>query len=129
MIASSVVAAYECEGQLDDADLLLNGIRQTAAAMGLHEHGTAHAQYVPHGVTAVVFLAESHLLASTWPEFAFAYVEIALCGSQVSSGDLWRELSLLLCPSREEIHELRIPVMGVVSGPPSATTRRTQPSI
>jgi S-adenosylmethionine decarboxylase len=115
-IASTVVAARECEATLGDGDWLLEGMRAAAAAAGACEHGTARAQYVPHGVTAVVFLAESHVLVSTWPESAFAYVEIALCGSSVGNGRLWTELRSLLRPRHEEIRELRIPIAAIPAG-------------
>jgi S-adenosylmethionine decarboxylase len=119
VIASTVVAARECEGPLGDGDWLLNGMREAAAATAAREHGTAQAQYVPHGVTAVVFLAESHVLVSTWPEFDFAHVEIALCGPSEGGRRLWVELRSLLRPRREEIRELRIPVAAPAARPVS----------
>ncbi len=37
-------------------------------------------QFSPQGVTGVVAIAESHLCIHTWPEFAYAAVDIFTCG-------------------------------------------------
>ena len=37
-------------------------------------------QFSPQGVTGVVAIAESHLCIHTWPEHAYAAVDIFTCG-------------------------------------------------
>jgi S-adenosylmethionine decarboxylase proenzyme len=37
----------------------------------------------PYGVSGVIVIAESHLAIHTWPEYAFASVDIYTCGEEV----------------------------------------------
>lgn len=43
-------------------------------------------QYAPQGVSGMVIIAESHIAVHTWPEFAYAAVDIFTCGNTV---DVW----------------------------------------
>lgn len=38
-------------------------------------------RFIPHGVSGVVVIAESHLSIHTWPEIGYAAVDIYTCGS------------------------------------------------
>ena len=107
-IDTRIIAASQCNGNLRDADSLIRGMRAAVRLAGATEYGTASAEYLPHGVTAIVFLAESHVLVSTWPEARFAHVEISVCGDSVSTLRLWEELRCLLMPGREELRDVSI---------------------
>lgn len=37
-------------------------------------------EFIPYGVSGVVVIAESHFTIHTWPEFAYAAVDIFTCG-------------------------------------------------
>lgn len=37
-------------------------------------------EFSPHGVSGVVIIAESHFTIHTWPEYAYAAVDIFTCG-------------------------------------------------
>lgn len=37
-------------------------------------------EFSPHGVSGVLIIAESHFTIHTWPEFAYAAVDIFTCG-------------------------------------------------
>ena len=67
---------------LDDVALIDAALRNGAAAAGatvldvrLHHFGPSH------GVTGVALLAESHISIHTWPERAYAAVDIFVCGA------------------------------------------------
>jgi len=94
-----LIDAHGCDGPLDDAAALLAVMREAAAAVGALEQGSGKARYVPHGVTAILFLAESHILISTWPERRLALVEVLLCNEQMDPGDAWAVLKRALCPT------------------------------
>jgi len=47
-------------------------------------------QFSPHGVTGVVLLATSHMSIHTWPEHAYAALDIFTC-----DGDPWASLKVL----------------------------------
>ena len=41
-------------------------------------------KFVPHGVTAVALLAESHISIHTWPEDGIAVCDVFTCGEKTS---------------------------------------------
>lgn len=51
-----------------------------ATVVGVHFH-----QFSPFGVSGVVVIAESHLAIHTWPEHAYAAVDIFTCGETLNS--------------------------------------------
>ena len=67
---------------LDDAALIERVLRRAAEVAGatvlevrLHSFG------VGQGVTGIALLAESHISIHSWPEEAFAAIDIFLCGA------------------------------------------------
>ena len=74
-----LVDAFDCSGPLNDLEAIGAAMHAGAQAVGATEVGHAECRYVPHGVTAVLFLAESHILVSTWPEHKSALVDVLLC--------------------------------------------------
>ena len=73
---------HGCSG-LDDLALVEHALRHAAAVAGasvldvrLHAFGPGH------GVTGVALLAESHISIHSWPEHAYAAVDIFLCGAR-----------------------------------------------
>ena len=82
-IRQVLVDAPDCQTDLEDASGMLACMRQAAATVGAREQGAAEVRYVPHGLTVVLFLAESHLLVSTWPEHRLALVDVLLCDDQM----------------------------------------------
>ncbi len=42
-------------------------------------------EYSPHGISGTVVIAESHLNIHTWPEHAFAAVDIFTCGDDLDA--------------------------------------------
>jgi S-adenosylmethionine decarboxylase len=78
-----LIDALECDGPLDDAAAIQAAMQAAAEAVGATVVGQAECRYVPHGVTAVLFLAESHILVSTWPEHKTALVDVLLCNEDM----------------------------------------------
>ena len=90
--------AQGCRGPLDDADALAAALDCAAEAVGAKIVERALARYVPHGVTAVVILAESHIIVSTWPEHRLALVDVLLCNDQMDPQVAWEALAGVLLP-------------------------------
>ena len=65
---------------LDDLPLLEGLMLRAAEETGATVVGKIFHQFSPQGVTGVVAIAESHLCIHTWPEFAYAAVDIFTCG-------------------------------------------------
>ena len=62
---------------------------------------SASHQFTPHGVTAVLIVGASHLSVHTWPEFAFATLDLVVCTDNFSMDDV-----LLLCRQELQAEDL-----------------------
>jgi S-adenosylmethionine decarboxylase len=98
-----LVDASGCSALLDDDEGLVAAMRASAAKVGATEVGEARARYVPHGITAVLFLAESHILVSTWPEHELALVDIQFCNLSMDPSEAWAVLRQALGATSEKL--------------------------
>jgi S-adenosylmethionine decarboxylase len=83
IIPHLLVDAFECDGPLNDLEVIGAAMLAGADAVSAKVVGQAECRYVPHGVTAVLFLAESHILVSTWPENKTALIDVMLCNDDM----------------------------------------------
>jgi S-adenosylmethionine decarboxylase len=65
---------------LDDPAKLRDAIRDACDLGGLRVLRLVSHRFRPHGVTALALLTESHLSIHTWPERAYAAVDLFTCG-------------------------------------------------
>lgn len=72
---------YECSADLlrhpADAQRIL---LEAAHAMGATVVGAHFHAFSPYGVSGVVVIQESHLTIHTWPEYAYAAIDVFTCG-------------------------------------------------
>ncbi len=68
---------------LDDLVYLENALVSAAIESGATVIDKSFHQFAPQGVSGVVLIAESHLSLHTWPEHAYAAVDIFTCGTTV----------------------------------------------
>lgn len=61
---------------LDDTEKVTSFFRKIVEKIGLNTVKVDNYDFEPHGTTIVLFLAESHLVYSSWPEFNGATVDI-----------------------------------------------------
>ncbi len=79
-----LVECYECnEEVLNDVSqiesILLEATRASGASIISHKFH----KFSPHGVSGMVVIAESHVAIHTWPEYAYAAVDIFTCGETI----------------------------------------------
>jgi S-adenosylmethionine decarboxylase len=67
--------------KLDDLPFLRDTMLHASEETGATIIGEIFHQFAPQGVTGVVAIAESHLCIHTWPEHAYAAVDIFTCGA------------------------------------------------
>lgn len=66
---------------LDDVDMVEKALRRAADAAGATLLNIDLHRFTPNGgITGVAVLAESHISIHTWPEFAYAAVDVFMCG-------------------------------------------------
>ncbi len=65
---------------LDDREGIDRALRACAEASGATILGGDFHRFEPNGVSGVLLLAESHISIHTWPERAFAALDIFMCG-------------------------------------------------
>ena len=102
-VVQLVIDCKQCRGPLEDTKALERMLIEAAERVGATVLSTARCDYVPHGVTLIAFLAESHLLISTWPETDFAVCEIMLCNDSMEPSDAWDVVNDVLQPGQAEI--------------------------
>jgi S-adenosylmethionine decarboxylase proenzyme len=84
-LGTHILAEYK------DCDVdIINDIQSVEVAMleaaklsGATVIGSSFHRFMPHGVSGVVMISESHLAIHTWPELKFAAVDIFTCGKDV----------------------------------------------
>jgi S-adenosylmethionine decarboxylase len=98
---------YGCGPAIDDEAALLAAAKAAAAAVGATVVGETAVRYVPHGLTVAVFLAESHIVLTTWPEHRLTLVDVLLCNPEQSHEAAIRAIAERLCPDGEvRLHEV-----------------------
>ncbi len=71
----------DCNSKLlDDLPFAQETLLTAARTAGATIIGQTFHKFSPQGVTGVVAIAESHLCIHTWPEYAYAAVDIFTCG-------------------------------------------------
>ena len=99
------IDCYGCRADLNDAKELIRQMRVGAKKAGAKILGTSTQNYPVYGLTAVVFLAESHVIVSTYPEFHYVVVEIFMCNDKISPEKCWKEIKKYLKPRVIRKHE------------------------
>ena len=103
-----LIEFYDCSFDiLNDAELIKDKLVTAAKKAGCTIVSAHSNLFNPHGVSAVVVIAESHVTIHTWPELGYASVDIFTCSDSVNPWDIRDELLISLCAGREESIELK----------------------
>ena len=74
---------YNCSPVLlNDGKKIESSLKKAAKVAGSQIVGSQVYTLVPHGLTAVVVIKESHLILSSWPEHGWATVDFFTCGQK-----------------------------------------------
>ncbi len=75
---------YECDTDaINDVRLVEETLLRSAKEAGATVIGSSFHLFEPYGVSGVVVISESHLAIHSWPEYAYAAVDIFTCGDDV----------------------------------------------
>lgn len=79
IVHETLAEIYGCTPLLQDGEVLKRIAREAVVAQGATVVGASEVHYVPHGLTIALFLAESHIILTTWPELDLLLVDVMLC--------------------------------------------------
>jgi len=80
-----IVEIYGCKNieVLNDLEFIRSMMMEAAYRCGSTVIGNVFHQFEPVGITGVVAISESHLSIHTWPEYAYAAIDVFTCGTTV----------------------------------------------
>lgn len=103
-----ILEMWGCQN-LDSAETAERALREMVAALDVHLLDLRVYPFSPVGVTGMAIVTESHLVIHTWPEYAYAAVDLFTCGEP---RDPQRALSVL----RKHYRPERVGVMEINRG-------------
>ncbi len=75
---------YECDIKaINDVRVVEESLLEAAAIAKATVIGSSFHLFEPYGVSGVVVVSESHFAIHSWPEYAYAAVDIFTCGEGV----------------------------------------------
>jgi S-adenosylmethionine decarboxylase len=111
----------DCDtGLLNDMDYLREVLSDVARLIGATVIKDSFYQFSPQGISGVVIIAESHLSIHTWPEYAFAAVDVFTCGEVIEPARAVKPLADRLKAKSTSYIELK---RGVLLESPAAAGR------
>ena len=101
------VDLYECETELNDIAFIREALKRAARAGKATIVAENFHQFAPQGVSGVLIIAESHIAVHTWPEFAYAAVDVFTCGTTVDAMSIKESLEKDLRAGRVTVEETK----------------------
>ena len=108
MLMTHILAElYGCPDIINDAKALAEAAKTAAQSVGATIVGEYEVRYVPHGLTIAIFLSESHIVLTTWPEYRLLLVDILLCNPDMDPRAVVEQIQKLICQEGQMIvHEV-----------------------
>ena len=99
MLMTHVLAElYDCLDVIEDENALAAAARTAAESVGATVIGEYEVRYVPHGLTVALFLAESHIVLTTWPEYRLTLLDVLLCNPTMDYNSVVAGIKKRICP-------------------------------
>ena len=77
-----ILELYQCDkAKLNDEAFIRTTITSSAKIAGATLINLVTHSFKPQGVTGLALLAESHISIHTWPEIAYAAIDVFTCGN------------------------------------------------
>ncbi|MFO7882235.1 MAG: adenosylmethionine decarboxylase [Kosmotogaceae bacterium] len=97
---------FSCSNEaLNDLDFISENLKIAAAVAGATIVDSSFHRFLPHGISGVVVIAESHLTIHTWPEYGYAAIDLFTCGDEVNPWKAFDYLRDILSADRTEVYE------------------------
>jgi S-adenosylmethionine decarboxylase len=117
-----LVELYEGDPEcLDNAGLIETEMVKAAEMINATIISSHAHNFEPHGVSAVVIIAESHLTMHTWPEHCYAAVDLFICTKKKDPAIAFNHLQRILKAKRISVTEIN---RGVIQSNSSNTSQQ-----
>lgn len=82
-LGQQITASFEdCRGKtFEDSERLFDILRQVVKLLKFDEVAHLSHSFSPYGSTCVIILAQSHIIAHTWPEYRALVIDLFACGT------------------------------------------------
>ncbi len=82
MLGQQITASFDdCHGEtFDNCERMLDLLRRVIKLLEFDEVAHLSHAFTPHGSTCVIILAQSHIIAHTWPEYRALVIDLFACG-------------------------------------------------
>ncbi len=109
-----LIELYGCDFDLlNDAALIKREMVRAAEIIRATVISSHAHTFEPHGVSAVVIIAESHLTMHTWPEHGYAAVDLFICTNREDPGLAVQHLQKILQADQVSVTEIK---RGILAG-------------
>jgi S-adenosylmethionine decarboxylase len=105
VVTQLVIVARGCAGPLPDVPALASACAAAVRDAGFDVVAEAAHTFTPHGASIALLLAQSHVVVSTWPEFAAVLVDLAVCGTREAALQVWMAVEGVLHPGACDVIE------------------------
>ncbi len=107
LMTHALAEFYDCLPVIEDEAALVAAARAAVQTVGATIIGEYEVRYVPHGLTIALFLAESHIVLTTWPEYRLLLLDVLLCNPQMDFSSVVAEIRRQVCPhGKMTLHEV-----------------------
>lgn len=108
LMTHALAELYDCLPLIEDEAALVAAARAAVQSVGATIIGEYEVRYVPHGLTVALFLAESHIVLTTWPEYRLLLLDVLLCNPQMDFSRVVAEIKRQVCPDGQiTVHEVQ----------------------
>jgi S-adenosylmethionine decarboxylase len=81
-----IIELFHCDRAiLNDQKILENYLLEAVRLSGATTIQPFFHRFSPHGISAIVLIAESHFAVHTWPEYGYCALDIFTCGEQIKA--------------------------------------------
>ncbi len=104
----TIAEFYECNGDiLNDVNKIDELLTNAAIECGVTIVEKCFHRFNPYGVSGVVIIAESHISIHTWPEYAYAAVDLFTCGTSCNTKKAYDYLVKAFNSKKSSYNELQ----------------------
>ena len=102
-----LIELFDCDKiTLKDVKSIESAMNNAIHISGATEVGRIFHEFSPHGISGVILISESHFSIHTWPEYAYAAVDLFTCNKKLNIEAAYQQLTTDLKAKRASIKKI-----------------------